>query len=47
MAVFFRASESAKPGERLWEMGVYVIRVNNPPVAELMPGFNRLSLLCG
>jgi hypothetical protein len=28
MNAFFRASESAKPAERLWRMGVYVIRVS-------------------
>jgi hypothetical protein len=46
MNAFFRASESAKPAEKLWKRGVYVIRVSTPPVTGFMPGLNRLSLSC-
>ncbi len=47
MKAFQRASESAKPLERLSKKGTYVIRVSNPPVIRFRLGVNRLGLSCG
>ena len=47
VSAYIRASESAKPGERLHRMEVYLIKVGNPPVLGLISGFGHISRLWG
>jgi hypothetical protein len=44
---FLKGEQERQACREALKVGIYVIRVSNPPVIGFMPGFNRLSLSCG